>query len=426
VSLIVSGDALPAADRPARVAAAAPLTIVLHVGFPKTGSSALQYGFAKNRGLLAERGIHYAAPRRSPLDRETGISGGNGRALSRYLAKELGGGEAENLAFETAFDSLFASPDHPIALVSAESLAFSDGEMLARFAEKVARDRPLVVVALVRDIYGHARSAWMQGIKGSRSTKTFAKFCEKYDNQQVLRLRVFHDALGCKPIRLVHYDSVRSDLLRAFLEAIEVPTSDLDTSLPPVNRSLSAAEAEVLRACNRLHKQAELGRLLSDKLIAKYPDRPSISGIDRKAAARLAERFSDDVAWLNDTFFGGEQRVKIVAETSSGAPAPARISPRSVWRDVAQFLIEEIKALETAEGSERAWRAARKKAKAERKATPDGAPAPQLPPDVQARREKRAARLARRAERINAGASPIAWIRYRVRRLIRAPVRRKK
>lgn len=317
------------------------MTIVLHIGFTKTGSSALQYGFERNAAALARAGIHYAPGAVSALSAAGHITSGNGGPLARYLVPSKRPAGYDPAAFPATFARIYLSSGLPTTLISSEALSLATPEMLVRFRDEVAGDRPLVVVALIRDLYGHARSAWMQGIKRHATVRSFDEFLARAERPpQVMQLRAYTEALGRETIRLLHYESVRADLFGAFLGALGATVPDIDTSLPAINRSLSPVEAEVLRACNAVHRDPALSRLVSDRLIERYPDRPTAAAVDPAHVARLAERYAEDLAWVNDTYFGGEPVLGI-----AGPARPAEADPvttDAVWADVVATLVEAL------------------------------------------------------------------------------------
>jgi len=323
------------------------MTIVLHIGFPKTGSSALQYGFEKNREILAANGIHYGQGHVSALTSRGGITSGNGARLAQYLVPRRRTPDFDEAAFAERFASRYVSADHPISLISSEALAFAEPAMLARFASQVVRNDDVVVVAIIRDIYGHARSAWMQGIKRAASSRDFDAFSiESYAAHQVDLLRAYVAALGRERIRLLHYETEKHDLLAAMLRVLGVDAV-VDTSLPAINRSLSSAEIEVLRACNAAHRDPAISRLLSDMLIEKYPDRSSHAEVDPEIVARFEARYGDDVAWVNDTFFAGRPTLRVAAPPREPSAAPAAVAAEAIWLDVVAALAGRVRELET-------------------------------------------------------------------------------
>lgn len=323
------------------------MTIVLHIGFPKTGSSALQYGFEKNREILAANGIHYGQGHVSALTSRGGITSGNGARLAQYLVPRRRTPDFDEAAFAERFASRYVSADHPISLISSEALAFAEPAMLARFASQVVRNDDVVVVAIIRDIYGHARSAWMQGIKRAASSRDFDAFSiESYAAHQVDLLRAYVAALGRERIRLLHYETEKHDLLAAMLRVLGVDAV-VDTSLPAINRSLSSAEIEVLRACNAAHRDPAISRLLSDMLIEKYPDRASHAEVDPEIVARFEARYGDDVAWVNDTFFAGRPVLRVAAPPREPSAAPEAVAAEAIWLDVVAALAGQVRELET-------------------------------------------------------------------------------
>jgi hypothetical protein len=318
------------------------MTVILHIGFPKTGSSALQYGFARNRDRLAALGIHYGEPPVSPLETPTGVTAGNGSFLARFLVEGRLGANTDRGTLARRFRRRYLSPDHPVALVSSEALSLAEPDLLRWFKEEIVPGHDVVVVAFIRNLYDHLRSSWTNLVKGSASTKSFAAYAATANNMQVVRLRRFHEALGRDALRLVHYDGARADLLTAFMTAAGFPAEGLDTALPLVNRGFSPVECDVLLACNALHGEPEIGRLIANGLLVRHPDRRAAAPVDQEVLGHIEDRFRADVDWVNATFFGGEPRLRI----HDGGPPGAQsdVDREAVWRDVSAIMFDAFKA----------------------------------------------------------------------------------
>jgi len=318
------------------------MTIVLHIGVSKTGSSAIQYGLARYQETLEARGLHYALDGAEALVERRLIASGNGSELAKQLNPRP---DAPMQLTAVQFDREFVSDTCPISLISCESLSAAQPGPLARFRDEVIGVREVRVVAFVRDLYGHAVSSWMQRIKRHGYTGLFQHFCAKpYNNKQCSALRTYAEAFGPERMSVIHYGGLRESPFKALLRTLGVPADDLQDP-PRINRSLSAAEVEVLIACNALHKnRGELSARISDHLIYKHPDRPTDSVRSPAAARILAERFGDDVDWVNRTFFPEGQDLAI---GQGGSAPPATADDRQeVWADAVEVLGGRLVAVE--------------------------------------------------------------------------------
>ena len=311
--------------------------LALHIGLPRAGSSAIQYCLAERAEALARRGVHYAVPPRATWQ-PNGVSSGNGLELARYLDPRRRAPDFHEARFERGFWATYASQDHPTALVSSEFLSAAAKPMLARFRDQVVADRPVRVIAVVRDLYGHAVSTWAQMVRDQAYAKDFRTFAEGvYDNPQCRAVRAFRRAFGREAVRVIHYDALEGGLFSAFLDALGVDLPGLDEA-PRVNRGLSSAELEVQLAFNRLHRSRRLSRTIADRFVARRPEAPA-GRIWRPDVVRLLEdRFADEVQQLNRAFFNGRRGLAIGGDEAADAPPPAE--PRSwILADAAQAVL---------------------------------------------------------------------------------------
>lgn len=310
------------------------MTIVLHIGVSKTGSSAIQFGLAQHQRALGERGLHYALDNAEMLVDRRLVASGNGAELAQWLKSPPDGHFGLTAA---AFDREFVSEAHPLSLVSCETLSAARTDLLARFRDEIVGERPIRIVAFVRDLYGHAMSSWMQRIKRHGYTGQFPHFCAKaYGNKQCAALRTYAEVFGPERMSVIHYGRLRRSPFHAMLRALDLPSDDLQDP-PRLNRSLTAAEAQILIACNALHRnQGELSARISDHLIHKHPDRPTHSMRSAGAARTLGERFSGDIDWVNRTFFPTGPGLA-VGEGAAAAPATPE-EREEVWADAVEAL----------------------------------------------------------------------------------------
>lgn len=317
------------------------MTIVLHIGVSKTGSSAIQYALAAHQAALSERGVHYPLDDPEAVTQGRLISSGNGALLVRRLNPKRGVTESsERLDFIQAY----VSDRHRISLVSSEGLSSAEPELLERFRRETIGDRDVRIVAFVRDLFGHAVSSWMQRIKRHGYTGRFEGFCAKsYGAKPCAALRTYAEVFGPERMTVIHYDSLKESVFHALMRALDTPADDLEAP-PRINRSLSQAEAEVLIACNQVHKDmAQLSARISDHLIYKHPERDSEPVVSPRAARVLSDLFQAEVDWVNQTFFSGRPVVQI------GGPAGVAADPtphEEIWADALEAVGRRLASVE--------------------------------------------------------------------------------
>ncbi len=306
------------------------MTVVLHIGMPHAGSSTIQHGLWRYRRELAAEGLFYfTGGAEQPL-----ISSGNGAALAEYLIPERQGEGFSPEAFERDGWRRYVSPEHPISVISSESLAGARPRQLERFIDKLAGRQDVLIVAVMRDVYAHARSCWMQSVKRRLGVQDFEAFVQdEYKEIQCSVAVRYAKLFGVDRVRLLHFESLKGDLFGGFLEAIGVKAR-LEPP-PQVNRGLTAAELKVLRLCNRIHGSAYLGGRISDHLITRHPERTRADVWSPGAAKLLTQRCRSRVAKVNAVLFGGEVMRVIGSEGRSAAPPPAE-DELAIWGDVAE------------------------------------------------------------------------------------------
>ena len=285
--------------------------LCLHIGLPKTGSSAIQGFLAANAAGLAEQGVHYSLARDAIAD-SAGVPNGNARALLKYLdpRRRKPGWDPE--AFErSGFRELYMpEPDRP-SLISSELLSNVEWGRLYRLRDDVLAGVPVRIVAVVRNLYDHALSTWNQLVKWHAYAGSFEAFAlNEYSNPQLKSLSGYARCFGWKRIAIVNYDEAKGDILRPFLQAVGVEAPS-HWSAPRVNRSLSAPELMLQLALNRVHHDGGLSRQAARLLVFARPRAASARLSRPDIAAQLGERFRPrlerlsaeagrDLTWMAD------------------------------------------------------------------------------------------------------------------------------
>lgn len=187
-------------------------TLVLHVGIPKTGSSALQVAFAQQRDTLADHGITYPAARNDSAARAGRVTGGNGTALLPHLASE-----APSPAVLDRVREELAEADR-FVLYSSEAMWRARPN---RMAELMAVADDVRVVAFLRDPVSHAVASHAQmvsamGYEGTLLEYVRGEKAPPYRPNLRKRLETF---ARMADLRVMHYEAHRANLLSAFTEA---------------------------------------------------------------------------------------------------------------------------------------------------------------------------------------------------------------
>lgn len=234
--------------------------VILHVGYGKTGSSALQSSLALSSEALAQAGIFYPPSVSDARAMRGEVSSGN-VALpmleDRYQRAAQARSKAETILFsnEGLFHRLIMNPD-PLRAI------------LAQGAE-------VRVVLYIRNPVKHAVSAYGQAIKRNGLVTDFDTYLSTYKipNMVVKFLRLMRD-LGVD-VTVLNYSRHQRHLLSSFADALGINAALLQ--VPPVanvNRSLTPSEMFLLQCFNREWGK-DASHSLSAALCNNLPDQPA-------------------------------------------------------------------------------------------------------------------------------------------------------
>lgn len=199
------------------------MRLVLHIGAPKTGSSALQSAFVINRDALIERGIFYP---RSHTDANAAAGNpisGNAIALANFFNPSL-----TVMAEEWDFDACAAALDLArsagcsTVLYSSEYMSCFLSERMNDFLARIASFGAWVeIVYFVRNIASHAMSCYRQHLKGGRFGGTFAAYVERgYRPPFSSHIERSIAAVGREHLTVLGFDELRKSLFPSMIEAI--------------------------------------------------------------------------------------------------------------------------------------------------------------------------------------------------------------
>ena len=203
--------------------------VIVHVGFHKTGSSALQAFLASNAERLAREGIGYPYPDPEQIVATGGCSGNAVQVL--YRGGFMDGFGVDQKAYERLsvayFDELAGivkEDPRKTVLISGEILSAHPGENFSSFVEKLHSFSSVEIVCFVRDPFDFVFSSWRQKFKTSMSVPGFPEHLKRISRDEaeassMLRGFKYFQGIGV-PIKVINYDHNKKNVASAFMTAI--------------------------------------------------------------------------------------------------------------------------------------------------------------------------------------------------------------
>jgi hypothetical protein len=323
--------------------------LVLHVGPPKTGTTAIQGALIQNRKALLEAGALYfidetepawALPmmflrkqKMHPALRQHFWSLKQARAWSERAWIQLG-----NQIERHRPHTVILSSEHFV-----EPRMDFDG-LQARLRE-VSED--IHVVAYLRDPASHYCSVIDQHIRGGMRLDDL-QTPWSYEYPQVRLLSRYHTLYGPERMTVQSFDRRHlrdGDIVADFQQVL---TGTLGLDLPPLsyrgapNTALSGAAAALLAVMNEtfvrirtdngdramIKRRAEaMARLRQSPTLAALP---RLALHDEALKATIRHNAREPLDWANATFFGGRP---VMDTGHPGAPAPDEAAQRAFMKD---------------------------------------------------------------------------------------------
>lgn len=309
---MISGETLGSA-----IMAAASVTRIvhLHIGAGKTGTSALQAAFVRNRDWLASHGIDYPP---SPWDEAAAshkITSGNGLGLAKALnpALQFPPTITPDDAFQETLDAVFNS-QQPQVLYSSELMVRFALDRARLFREALAQSGiDLCFHVWVRNIAAHACSVYNQQVKRHRYADDFGTYLRMhYKNAFYVVLLRACDVVGKDNVLVTSYDRHRNHLFSTFCRNLGVETGGFEEVSKTINRSLSREELEVMRSLNATLTSDNEGVAMSDKLIYRAPEDKAVHIITTAERDLLQDRFGREIEMVNA--FCGEAMISLLSD----------------------------------------------------------------------------------------------------------------
>lgn len=309
--------------------------LLLHMGLAKTGSTAIQHWSVWNRDWLRQHGVRYPEHRSDEKALRGESMPGNGDVALPFISGMEHHNPAAAKRGMAAVLAKATAGDAPVTLLSNEKMfgQFRPEHLSEVRRHLAAEGITLQAVVYLRDIAGHAVSAYAQRVKQIPITSTLWDYLtdesapERLRYKQQLRPPLEHllEVLGEENLTVRHYDTHRHALVEDFLTHVLGITDRDGTQDPPspvANRSLTLREIEWKRHLNTKVRDRGKARFLGRRLaMLPAPDGDRRLNLTDSGLAYLEDRFGDEVAWTNRQFFGAEPVLSVSGGASPVAEA---------------------------------------------------------------------------------------------------------
>lgn len=261
--------------------------VIIHPGFPKSGTTALQASLMQAQKELANQGLHFAPPWNNAHHRAAW-------AITRYVFgwKSNGGESTPISAWENLCDEIKNVKSD--ALITSEFLIKADPTTI----QQIKRDLGQVEIKIVFTLRPFAKllpSRYQQSLKKGRTwtydewLKTIFKDSGSVgltDYAEILQNWV--EAFGKENVSLIIADETNPEFLyRSFEQALGLAVETLKPAkIKRLNRSLTASEVEILRQVNlrkpKKWKWKQYNLFVRGKFVRNLSDKPSAFKEDPK------------------------------------------------------------------------------------------------------------------------------------------------
>ena len=252
----------------------APSTRLVHIGPFKTGTTALQNAFHACRAQMSAHGVHYAGEDTQPTFAALSVTGTRGRKGDRLPTDE----DWSQLTTEVR-----EAGDQRV-VISSEFFSAASSSAARRVVSEISGG-PVHVVITLRSIAKIAPSQWQQYVQnGLRISFTSwleavladppdptmtPTFWQRHDHAELVRR--WTDVVGPENVTVVVIDEHdRSMTLRTFESFVGLPPGLLQTPDGAANRSLTAAESDVVRLINQHFYDHDWSGTWNDETYGRY------------------------------------------------------------------------------------------------------------------------------------------------------------
>jgi hypothetical protein len=259
--------------------------VLIHIGGPKTGTTAIQTALAENRHALRERGILYPGT-------------GKNQQNALYPLKRIAGFQnfvsGDRLGWEQLVDEV--NQWEGVVLLSSEALLSIPTDVVNEIVDTVGTSQTEILIT-ARSLHELVVSHWQELVKagGTISLRDYASEIGRGPKNAtdsslifwlvadyVTPIQRWSQRLGIENMIVQCVDTTKHyATLRSFEQIAEIPSGLLRTSAQDVvNQSLTYAEVELIRSCNEIlledsvsdHDYSTLKAKFRRKILSQLPD----------------------------------------------------------------------------------------------------------------------------------------------------------
>ncbi|MDJ0639213.1 MAG: hypothetical protein QNJ20_10285 [Paracoccaceae bacterium] len=279
-----------------------PRTAFVHIGAPKTGTTAIQAAFSDGRKALAKAGFHYLSGDRNHSERLALAFWAEEDAQKLHLLRHWPDHPFSQEVLRDALDNEIARTAPRDLVLSAEELGnFSPGEVMDLIAFLRDRFDRLHIIAYVRHPADWVQSAAQQGVKWSGDV---LEDCFKTPRLPAYqdRFHAFMQAVPSGDFDMRVFGGPRFDAVADFATAIGLATSLLPHQRARINVALTQTGAIALSSLNKVHPpfveyRHNPCRPFNIVDMCRQPGPPFVFARETMEAA--ADALAEEVDWLN-------------------------------------------------------------------------------------------------------------------------------
>jgi hypothetical protein len=291
-------------------------SLVLHVGIPKTGSSALQVFCAQNRRMLLAQSLDYFELGDFSLGARGKISSGNGAHLARsFLRPQAAGYRSDREQQLAVLERAIAASACDTGLLSSEIFIFADDAALAEFARWLAaRDVSLQFFYFIREQIQFLTSSYIQQVKRHACTETSEQYILRtYEKIAHIKYSKLFERLAkiTSPERIIcrNFLDTRASkhgICDVFLSSLGLDPRGLEFADASVNVSLDMTEIKIMLALNKLKPRMVFSDLLVENAARRGRKTSDLAHqlLSREALERIERYFAEDNARFARAYFG--------------------------------------------------------------------------------------------------------------------------
>jgi hypothetical protein len=311
--------------------------VIFHIGFPKTGSSALQAFLSANAASLKEGGVFYPYPEPDSVV-ATGACTGNLVQImyrdgfvdrhQRRSGRPTKIREVLDESFLARVVEITENSNSDCILFSSEALGTSSLTSLQYLKDRLSGNHDLKLIGFVRDTFDSFYSAWRQQLKGQKTTVPFSEYVRnRIESRQpapAVSDFVKLQSIGLEPV-LINYDTYRADIVRTFFNVAEIPLPQspaYQLSGDRYNASLTAAEAALVQMVSTRFPNGDFLATLS-KLLLRRPaeERGGGNFYSAEIDGAILSAFAPVIEDMNKSI-AGEQLRTTVRSWQDSFPGP--------------------------------------------------------------------------------------------------------